>query len=96
MRLSSPNLAHNCSKIALFTLSLLLISLNVSTAQDAETAVDTAVAAEQAAESANIAPLPASNIEAIDLPNDNGGAVLISWELSPDDDGNGKVSGYLV
>ncbi len=96
MRLSSPNLTHNCLKIALFTLSLLLISLNASVAQDAETAADTAVAAEQAAESANIAPLPASNIKAIDLPNDNGGAVLISWELSPDDDGNGKVSGYLV
>ena len=96
MRLFSPNLTHNCLKIALFTLSLLLISLNVSVAQDAETAADTAVAAEQAAESANIAPLPASNIKAIDLPNDNGGAVLISWELSPDDDGNGKVSGYLV
>ena len=96
MRLSFPNLTHNCLRIALFTLSLLLISLNVTIAQDAETAPDSAIATEQVVDSANMAPLPAANVVAADLPNDKGGAVLVSWGLSPDDDGNGKVSGYLV
>jgi hypothetical protein len=38
----------------------------------------------------------ALNVSARDLPNDRGGAILISWELSPDDDGIGKVTGYVV
>ena len=96
MRLTSPNLTHNCLRIALFSLFLLLISLNVPVAQDAKTASDTAVTTEQATDSANLAPLPAANVKAADLPNDKGGAIFVTWELSPDDDGNGKVSGYLV
>jgi hypothetical protein len=41
-------------------------------------------------------PRPPLNVAATDLPNDGGGGIIVSWELSPDDDGNGKVTGYLV
>ncbi|GAB4324630.1 MAG: hypothetical protein Kow0074_17740 [Candidatus Zixiibacteriota bacterium] len=36
-----------------------------------------------------VAPLPASNVRAQDAPNDHGHALLVQWELSPDD-GQGK------
>ena len=33
----------------------------------------------------NIAPAPASHIQAVDRSNDSGGHILVSWSLSPDD-----------
>lgn len=41
------------------------------------------------------APQAPSNVIVKDRPNDRGGAVVISWDLSPDDDG-GQVAGYVV
>ncbi|MGH8014561.1 MAG: hypothetical protein ACREBV_00020, partial [Candidatus Zixiibacteriota bacterium] len=45
---------------------------------------------------APLPPRPPVNVTVQDLPNDRGGATIIGWELSPDDDGIGKVTGYLV
>jgi len=42
------------------------------------------------------APQPPISVTIKDLPNDRGSAVHISWELSPDDNGSGKVTGYII
>lgn len=41
-------------------------------------------------------PAPASGLTAVDKPNDDGTAIIVNWELSPSDDGNGAVSGYTI
>ena len=43
-----------------------------------------------------MAPQPPTNVIVKDLPNDRGEAVIVRWNLSPDDDGNGDVTGYIV
>lgn len=43
-----------------------------------------------------IAPQPPASVKVTDLPNDRGGAIHVSWALSPDDNGGDKVSGYLI
>ncbi len=45
---------------------------------------------------APMAPQPPTNVIVKDLPNDGGGAIIVRWNLSPDDDGNGNVTGYIV
>ncbi len=40
-----------------------------------------------------ILPLPPSNVTAYDTPDDKGGSIDISWELSPDDD---RAKGYVI
>jgi hypothetical protein len=45
---------------------------------------------------APVAPAPVPSVTAVDNPNDRGDAVKITWELSPDDNGEHKVSGYLI
>lgn len=42
------------------------------------------------------APAPVPSVTAEDTPNDRGGSVRITWGLSPDDNGEHKVSGYLI
>ncbi len=41
-------------------------------------------------------PLPPTNVRVKDAPNDAGGTVIISWDLSPDDSLGGKVMEYVV
>ncbi len=41
-------------------------------------------------------PLAPTSVAAIDLDNDGGGAVLITWDLSVDDVEGGKVKEYLI
>jgi hypothetical protein len=41
-------------------------------------------------------PTPPGNVYAQDTPNDGGGAVGVSWELSADDTAGGDISGYVV
>lgn len=36
------------------------------------------------------------NVEAVDNPNDDGGAVIVNWDLSVDDHEGGKVTGYKI
>jgi hypothetical protein len=38
-------------------------------------------------------PLPPTNFEAYDAPNDRGGAIDLTWDLSPDDS---ELSGYII
>lgn len=40
-----------------------------------------------------ILPLPPSNLTASDLPDDKGGKIILSWQLSPDDD---RATGYII
>ena len=41
-------------------------------------------------------PAPPGTVTASDVNYDQGGAVDLTWELSPDDDGSLKVSGYYI
>ncbi|MFQ5608259.1 MAG: DUF6754 domain-containing protein, partial [Candidatus Zixiibacteriota bacterium] len=41
------------------------------------------------------APAPPSNVSARDNPNDKGGAIIVTWSLSPDD-ANGGIGGYKI
>jgi len=41
-------------------------------------------------------PLPPSQVRAEDTPNDGGGSITITWELSEDDSEDGKVNGYAI
>ncbi|MBN2170205.1 MAG: hypothetical protein JW819_02660 [Candidatus Krumholzibacteriota bacterium] len=41
-------------------------------------------------------PAPPLDLTAEDTPNDRGHAIALSWVLSPDDDGSGRVTGYSV
>ncbi len=43
-----------------------------------------------------LTPLPPTNIQADDTPNDGGGAITVTWDPSPDDVENGKVKGYKI
>jgi hypothetical protein len=40
-----------------------------------------------------ILPLPPTDLTASDLPDDKGGSIILSWQLSPDD---GGAAGYIV
>lgn len=42
------------------------------------------------------APQPATGLEAYDQTNDGGGTIVVSWELSADDDSLGSVVGYTL
>ena len=45
----------------------------------------------------NDVPAPPSNVTAADTPNDSGGSISVSWDLSPDDlEGGEAVSGYEI
>ncbi len=41
-------------------------------------------------------PQPATNITTQDTPNDEGGSIIVSWDLSADDYAGGKVAQYKV
>ncbi len=41
-------------------------------------------------------PQPVANLQAKDKPNDAGGAVRVSWDVSTTDDGHGGILGYTV
>jgi hypothetical protein len=42
-------------------------------------------------------PAPPSNVTACDRPNDDGGAIVVSWTPSPDDNvESGSVTGYVI
>ncbi len=69
--------------------------VGLSRAQDGDGA-DTA-SAEIIAEAAPvISPLPVPSVTASDVPNDDGSAILVEWELSPSDSVGGAVVGYRI
>lgn len=58
---------------------------------------DTMMAPDSAAMMMPDPPLPASNVQATDAPNDHGHALHVTWTLSPDDGaGKNDVMSYLV
>ena len=65
-----------------------------SWAEETGAAADTLVSV--APDSLPPAPRPVGKITGGDVPNDGGGRVEITWELSPDDDGRGLVVGYVI
>jgi hypothetical protein len=86
-----------CFLLSATVLFPLLLFPSHLTAQD-ETAPDSA-AIEAAYDSAFIrekTPQPPFNIVAEDIDNDGGGAIGLTWDLSPDDYEGGKVKEYLI
>lgn len=80
--------------ITLFILSLLLTS--AISAQDETTVPDTLSASAQRILETISAPRPATNLVAVDVLNDGGGSIKVSWSLSPDDNKAGNVQGYRL
>ena len=76
---------------------LLLVFFTVSLcfAQDAESLPDSVAVADSMPIEAIFAPQPVSGVTANDTPNDKGGSIQVSWELSPDD-AAGLVDQYSV
>jgi hypothetical protein len=77
-------------------LFLLILPLTSVRAQEAEKAISSdALALDSAA--TLIAPLPVPSVTAKDKPNDGGGTIIVTWELSPDDTGDSSlVTGYYI
>lgn len=73
--------------LAIFPFSVLAQSEDSTTSPTADSAVDSAIVT---------APAAPQSIAATDKPNDAGGSIVVSWDLSADDNGLGLVSGYLV
>ncbi len=85
---------HRISKftrLVLFAMAALLFSALISYSQ--ETVISPISLSDTAAV---MAPQPPSSVIVKDLPNDRGGAIVIKWNLSPDDNGSGKITGYIV
>lgn len=68
-------------------------------AEDSDIQADTLVAASGIINSIPTTPAPATNVIAKDNPNDGGGAIIVEWDLSPDDSKEfdpPRVDGYSV
>jgi hypothetical protein len=61
----------------------------------AQTSESTSIPADSVASTDNT-PRPVYSISATDVPDDAGGAIDITWEVSPDDVPNGKVQAYRI
>jgi len=93
--LSQRHMKKNGAKAALFVLLMLLATVTLAFGQEP---ADTA---QLAADSINLAPpdvtpVMAKNIIVKDNPNDDGGAIRVSWDLSVDDYAGGKVTAYRI
>jgi hypothetical protein len=71
-------------KYKLLLFLIVLLTLSVAGYAQEEVAPDTTVAADSAALPP---PAPISMLEVVDVPNDHGHAIDLTWELSPDDGG---------
>lgn len=76
-----------------FTFFLLFISIQTSQAQAEQELVDSVQALIASAVVVPLIPAPITEIKAIDNPDDNGGAIEISWELSVDD---AEIKNYSI
>lgn len=81
-------------KVKLLIAVVMLLGLSsFCFAQDNTAEIDTAAIVVDSL----ILPAPPGNLTGIDKPNDHGHAVILSWELSPDDgDGNNSVMQYEI
>lgn len=77
----------------LVILSLLLLTIAPATwAQEEAVSVPTTTSLLPA-----VPPAPATNVQVLDAPNDNGHSLRITWTLSPDDEGGSKnVAMYKI
>lgn len=82
-------------KIILFSILLLFLSISPIIAQSEVTSGDS-LKLSQETELSAYKPLPPLNIKVADSPDDAGGAIDVSWELSPDDYAGGKVMQYRI
>lgn len=73
--------------ISLFVLNSLAIAQDEADSTIVET-IDSLTLALQ--------PQPVTNVTAKDTPNDEGGSIIVSWDLSTDDHPDGKVNQYKV
>jgi len=77
-------------------LILMLAAIFISPVEARTQAEDETTAVDSTLIDSSAYPAPAQNVTAVDNPNDAGGATIVSWTLSPDDNGLDKVSGYTV
>ncbi|UCD93349.1 MAG: fibronectin type III domain-containing protein, partial [Candidatus Zixiibacteriota bacterium] len=81
------------SRLSSISLAVFLLCVLSAAAQEPAdtglTAVDTLIPP-------NVTPVMAKNVKVADNPNDDGGAVIISFDLSVDDYDGGKVTGYKI
>jgi hypothetical protein len=84
--------------ILLFIFSLsLLFPLTSTSAQERDSVADTTgLTVPPDSLPSEYYPLPPLNVSVKDVPNDDGGAIEIRWELSPDDAPGGKVKQYRI
>lgn len=84
----------------LFVFSCLILSISILTpsikAQSDNPIIDSVNAIVAESMKADATPAPATNIVAEDTPNDAGGSITISWDISADDFDGGKVKQYRV
>jgi hypothetical protein len=81
-------------KIALIFLILLLCFAYTSAQEPGDT---TFVAGDTlATPPPEVTPVMPKDVEVKDVPNDAGGAIVVTWELSPDDHPDGKVKEYSI
>ena len=79
--------------MVVFNFVLIFLLAGQSISQTAETP---APLASDFLKSVDHTPLPPGSISAEDVPDDAGGAIDITWEVSPDDVPNGKVRSYHI
>lgn len=86
-----PPLFQTRVRTVLFhSLLFVFVILSVSSAQDLNPAQDTGTVSIQPY------PKPASNLSFRDNPNDGGGSIVISWQISTDDTIGSPVVGYEI
>jgi len=78
------------------TLILLAMFAKPALTEEADSQADTLVSSQVVSDSIPAAPAAATNVRAKDKPNDGGGAIIIEWDLSPDENGLEGVQGYTV
>ncbi len=72
--------------------SLIIFSQSIQ-AQTEQEVFDSVQALIRQAEAADIPPAPVMKLQAVDNPNDKGGAIIVSWDLSVDD---AEVKAYQI
>ncbi len=81
--------------LLLIGIAVVILPLSLSAIVADENITDTATVTVSAVPEDAVRPAPPVNVVAKDSPNDNGGAIHVNWELSPDD-ARGMVVRYDV
>ncbi|MBD3403199.1 hypothetical protein GF420_09915 [candidate division GN15 bacterium] len=81
--------------LALLAIAAFALAVPAQTTDPSEPVADTLLP-DTSAITPSQAPAPVPSVTVKDNPNDNGGAIRITWELSPADTAGGLVAGYNV